>query len=434
MRSDEASGAVDPVVAEVAATLARLGALAVEPAPGTDADRIDRIAAFEQLRGALAAAQQAEMVAFARSQVEQHIADDRFDPAAVGRGIGDQIGLACRVSPFHGSRRLGIARALHFDLPGVRDLLAAGRISEEIAATVVSETRHLDAERRRLVDEQICAAEIDRLSPGRAAAVVGRLAYEADRAAYVARGRTARKDRRVGLRPAPDTMSVLSGFLPVEQGVACLAALRKHTDAVVAAGDTRTRGQIMADTLVERVTGQARAADVNVEVGIVLPIDALIDPEAGGAADVTGHGLLPAEIVHEILADTAGHRWWRRLFAAPAGGLVGADPRRRCFDGVLGHLVRVRDGGRCRDPFCDAPIRHLDHIRPHHAGGPTSLVNGRGVCARGNYVREMPGWRVELVHDGLGRHPHTVCTTTPTGHTYVSRAGPVARGLPDTPG
>jgi hypothetical protein len=451
MRSDEAGGAVDPVVAEVAAMLARLGALAVEPAPGTDADRIDRIAAFEQLRGALAAAQQAEMVAFARSQVEQHIADDRFDPAAVGRGIGDQVGLACRVSPFHGSRRLGIARALHFDLRGVRDLLAAGRISEEIAATVVSETRHLDAERRRLVDEQICAAEIDRLSPGRAAAVVGRLAYEADRAAYVARGRTARKDRRVGLRPAPDTMSVLSGFLPVEQGVACLAALRKHTDAVVAAGDTRTRGQIMADTLVERVTGQARAADVNVEVGIVIPVEALVDPHSdlapdpgrdrrrcrpgrGAAAEIAGYGPIPAAIACDILAGTEGRRWWRRLFTTPIGGLVGADPRRRCFDGVLGHLIRVRDGGRCRDPFCDAPIRHLDHIRPHRAGGPTSLVNGRGVCARGNYVRELPGWRVELVHDGRGRHPHTVCTTTPTGHTYVSRAGPVARGLPDTRG
>ena len=435
MRSDGAGGAVDPVVAEVAAMLARLGALAVEPAPGTDADRIDRIAAFEQLRGALAAAQQAEMVAFARSQVEQHIADDRFDPAAVGRGIGDQIGLACRVSPFHGSRRLGIARALHFDLPGVRDLLAAGRISEEIAATVVSETRHLDAERRRLVDEQICAAGIDRLSPRRAAAVVGRLAYEADRAAYVARGRTARKDRRVGLRPAPDTMSVLSGFLPVEQGVACLAALRKHTDAVVAAGDTRTRGQIMADTLVERVTGQARAADVNVEVGIVLPRRRAARPRPrAGAARRRRHGPLPAAIVRDILADTGGRRWWRRLFTTPTGGLVGADPRRRCFDGMLGHLIRVRDGGRCRDPFCDAPIRHLDHIHPHRAGGPTSLANGRGVCARGNYVREMPGWRVELVHDGLGRHPHTVRTTTPTGHTYVSRAGPVARGLPDTRG
>jgi hypothetical protein len=36
---------------------------------------------------------------------------------------------------------------------------------------------------------------------------------------------------------------------------------------------------------------------------------------------------------------------------------------------------------------------------------------------RGNYVRKMPGWRVEVVHDGHGRHPHTVRTTTPTGDT-----------------
>ena len=43
---------------------------------------------------------------------------------------------------------------------------------------------------------------------------------------------------------------------------------------------------------------------------------------------------------------------------------------------------------------------------------------------RGNYVREMPGWKVETVHDGLGDQPHTVRTTTPTGHTYTSRAGP----------
>jgi hypothetical protein len=26
--------------------------------------------------------------------------------------------------------------------------------------------------------------------------------------------------------------------------------------------------------------------------------------------------------------------------------------------------------------------------------------------------------------DGLGDQPHTVRTTTPTGHTYTSRAGP----------
>jgi hypothetical protein len=94
------------------------------------------------------------------------------------------------------------------------------------------------------------------------------------------------------------------------------------------------------------------------------------------------------------------------------------------FDGFLAHLIDLRDGGRCRDPFCDAPIRHHDHIRQSRAGGPTSFTNGRGVCARGNFVREMPGWQVQTIHDGLGDQPHTVQTTTPTGHTYTSRAGP----------
>lgn len=175
--------------------------------------------------------------------------------------------------------------------------------------------------------------------------------------------------------------------------------------------------------MVERLTGQARATDVHVEVGIVIPVDALLDPDAGGSADITGHGPIPAAIAADVLAASEGRRWWRRLFTRPGNGfLIGGDPRRRCFDGLLAHLIRIRDGGRCRDPFCDAPIRDLDHIHPHHAGWPTTYVNGRGTCTRGNQVREMPGWRVELVHDGLGDGPHTVCTTTPTGHTYTSAA------------
>ena len=54
-------------------------------------------------------------------------------------------------------------------------------------------------------------------------------------------------------------MTRLSGLLPLVQGVATYAALNKDADTKIAAGDPRTRGQIMADTLVERVTGQATA-------------------------------------------------------------------------------------------------------------------------------------------------------------------------------
>ena len=99
-------------------------------------------------------------------------------------------------------------------------------------------------------------------------------------------------------------MSVLSGFLPVEQGVACWAALRAHTDTVKNTGDTRTRDQIMADTLVERLTGQARAGDVQAEIAIVIPVDALTDPTSTGprpdAAVVPGPADAPAPVA-EVL-------------------------------------------------------------------------------------------------------------------------------------
>ncbi|WP_298798613.1 DUF222 domain-containing protein [Pseudonocardia sp. 73-21] len=419
---------VDDRTAALLCTLAQMTAHATDPGPATSAARIDRIAVLEQLRAALAAAQHAEMVAFGRQQVEEQIAlveTGRLDPVALGRGIADQIALACKVSPFRGSRRLGIARALDSDLPCAGALLAAGQMSEQIAEIVVSQTSHLDPEKRQRVDKQLAAGGLENLSLRRAENLIKQCAYDADRAGYVARGRTARRDRRVGLRPAPDTMSVLSGFLPVEQGVACLAALRAHADAVLAAGDERTRDQVMADTLIERVTGQATAADVNVEIGIVMPLESLLDPDDGGSAEIVGHGPIPAGIARDLLASTEGKLWWRRLFTAPAGGpLVGCDPRRRRFDGVLAHLITIRDGGRCRDPFCDAPIRHLDHIDRRRAGGPTGFANGRGTCARGNYVREVPGWHVEVIDDGLGQLPHTVRTTTPTGHSYLSEAAP----------
>ena len=97
-------------------------------------------------------------------------------------------------------------------------------------------------------------------------------------------------------------MSVLSGYLPAEQGVACLKSLRQQTDAVKAAGDPRCRDQIMADTLVERLTGQADAADVNAELQIVMPMEALLDANNHTAAELNGYGPLPTDLAREVLA------------------------------------------------------------------------------------------------------------------------------------
>jgi hypothetical protein len=84
-------------------------------------------------------------------------------------------------------------------------------------------------------------------------------------------------------------------------------------------------------------------------------------------------------------------------------------------------MLVLRDQA-CRTPYCDAPIRHADHIRPHRVGGPTSLANAAGLCERCNHAKEAPGWatRVETSADWSSAHRSVVMT--PTGHPYPSEA------------
>lgn len=420
------TAALARILVELAETTAHALGGAVDDA--TEADLVDQVGLLERLRGAVAATQAAVMVRLSQARVERETAEHRR-PERVGRGLVEEIGLACRVSPTVAARRLGAAHAWCSDLPRTSGALAAGRLHERVADAVVAETRHLPSVTRREVDQRL-HEEVDLTAMGvrQALASTGRQAYRADPRAYVERGRRERGDRYVALRPAPDTMSVLTGYLPVEQGVACLAALTKHTDGAVASGDERTRGQIMADTLVERLTGQAHAPAVAVEIQVVVPGDALgaddAAPDAHSplarSATITGAGSLPLALARELVDASSGTTHLRLLRASRSGHLVDLGPRRR-FTGALADLVLARDQ-TCREPFCDAPIRHLDHVQRHVDGGGTTLTNGRGLCARHNLAREQPGWHADVVHDGFGEQPHTVRTTTPTGHTYSSRA------------
>jgi hypothetical protein len=57
----------------------------------------------------------------------------------------------------------------------------------------------------------------------------------------------------------------------------------------------------MADTLVERLTGQPSAGDVNVELQIMMPLEALLDPHSVKPATIPGYGPLPADLARDIM-------------------------------------------------------------------------------------------------------------------------------------
>ncbi|MDV8149327.1 HNH endonuclease [Arthrobacter sp. B10-11] len=400
-----------------------------EGAPELDAARlIDEIRTLEDRKSALAARQARLSVAFDQLQRRQQ-ADAGIPADQLGAGVGAQIALARRESPAKGSRLLGLAKALVPEMPRTLAALEAGQLNEWRATLLVRETACLSAEDRCSVDEELAAdsGTFDGAGDRGIVAAVRSAAYRRGPRSVTQRGAHAATGRHVSLRPAPDTMCYLTALLPVAQGVAVHTALTRQADSLRLDGDQRSRGQIMADGLVERITGTPGGI-TGIEIQLVMTDRTLFQGD-GEPARLPGYGVVPGGWARSIVRggasdaarDQAFKIWIRRLYTIPASGeLVAMDSRARLFPAGLRRFIEARDD-TCRTPYCDAPIRHLDHIVPWNGGGATTRANGAGLCEACNHTKETPGW------DSRARPGprHTIEITIPTGHTYFSTAPPL---------
>jgi hypothetical protein len=232
-------------------------------------------------------------------------------------------------------------------------------------------------------------------------------------------------------------MVYLTALVPMAQGVQAYAQLKKHAQAAKATGDERGTGQIMADTLIERVTSrQPGAADaVPVTINLLVSDQSLLaDGDQSGVVVEgmpAGAGVVPAPVVRHLAAQgiDAGAAWLRAIYVDPNGRLLATTSKARFHPPGLADLLRAREQGICATSWCDAQVRHIDHITPHAEGGATSLDNGQGLCARCNHAKQAPGWRQKAT-DLNGRHG--VETTTPTGHKSVFVAPEPPQPIHDT--
>jgi hypothetical protein len=433
---------------------------------------IDRIRDLEHAKSAIAAEQARLAVAVDLLQRREQAAAG-MAAGKLGAGAGAQIALARRESPARGGRLLGLAKALVTEMPHTLAALESGELNEWRATLIVRETACLTAADRAAVDEHLAADTRILAGKGDRAIVAAAraAAYRLDPRSVTQRAAHAATERHVSLRPAPDTMACLTAVLPVAQGVAVHTALTRHADSLRAAGDARGRGQVMADTLVERTTGTPGGIS-GVEIQVIMTDRTLFQADAEPAV-LPGYGIVPADWARTLITRQAAKRsahpghpadrppdpggspdpcggaagevaagpggqdpafalWLRRLYTRPGSGeLIGMDSRARIFPAGLRRFIEARDH-TCRTPYCDAPILHLDHIVPHHAGGTTTAANGAGLCEACNQTKETPGWAARTVPTTSG-YRHTIELTTPTGHTYCSTA-PALPGteLPDT--
>jgi hypothetical protein len=343
--------------------------------------------------------------------------------------------------------------------------LTAGETTEWRATLVARETACLSREDRRAVDAALAGRPggIGALGDAQVAGEARRVGYRLDPGAVTRRSVRAVGQRCVTLRPAPDAMTWLTALLPVAAGVAAHASLGRAADTARAHGDPRGRGQLMADLLTDRLvnpdsstvggpaadrydparwdspppdpvpepggeSGLGAPVGARVEVQLVMTDRALLG-EDDTAAEVVGHGPVPASVARRMVRDApeGAQVWVRRLYADAAGGrLVAMESRARLFPTLLRRFLVLRDEV-CRTPWCGAPVRHTDHVRAHAEGGATSAANGQGLCVRCNQVKESAGWTARP------RPDRTVVTTTPTGHRWLSRPPDRWRppGLPD---
>ncbi len=464
------------------------------PSPADGYARIENIVALERQIARLQA-EQAEQIAAHAAEAGRATGGER--------GVAAEVALARGVSTATAEHQLAAAQALVDELPLLFELMHRGEISWAAGRAVVRETHGVGPEVRREIDRRLAAAversaaeltsgdrigPLDSLPPlsvdqppdgvpvtylrtltevvrgqvrtvvlpdvrpraatvSRLAAAARRLVLLLDRQAAERRAARARADRHVALAPTNDSRdgtASLVALLPVELAAACWHALDHHARARRADGDERSIGQLMADTLVERVTGVAAPVGPlppAAQIGLLLKATTLV-----GKDDDPGHlrgvGPIPAGVarglcsavgstLRRVIVDDDGHvltidrssrpasdrtpfdRWLHQ----PADPSVpAAETRDRFFTGPVRALVGWRDGS-CRMPVCDSRATDVDHIRPHAAGGRTGAHNGQALSVRCHHLRDLPGWRVE--GDGF-----RVVWSTPTGHQYESRPPP----------
>ncbi|MET3812011.1 hypothetical protein ABIB14_003141 [Arthrobacter sp. UYEF3] len=333
--------------------------LAIARPPADSAGLIDGLRELEDLKSAAAALQARYAVAFDLRQRSEH-ADAGIPAEQQGAGVAAQLALARRESPARGGRLLGLAKALVTEMPHTLAALETGQLNEWRATLLVRETACLTPADRSAVDEELAAdaGTYDGAGDRAIVAAARAAAYRRDPRSVTERAAHADTERHVSLRPAPDTMCYLTALLPVAAGVAMHAALTRHADALRSAGDPRTRGQLMADTLVERTTGTSGGIS-GIEIQLVMTDRTLFQADSEPAR-LPGYGVVPAGWARALLQESGSGQnparapgaagandqaafttWLRRLYTAPGTGeLVAMDSRARIFPAGLRRFIR----------------------------------------------------------------------------------------------
>lgn len=421
----------------VAVHLARSGtdgilslAAAVNEAPVLTSthDAAAAVGALETLKCAATAKQADHSVAYQDSLVaDRKRAGVREKNPAWGSS-GD-IALAMHLSPKSGTKRTNDFRLLAEDLPHCHRGLRHGIITWDQAHVVISGTRNLTIETRRMIDGLLWEDAHTCFEVGTAGlrelVNYWALILEPETSEQTEEDAT-KKRYASGYQMDEHTVRIMCEF-PLDQGIPILQVLNREMERPRKPGDDRTNLQVAADFVFEAITETKATGSRPVALLLMMDPESLVG-DTDAPALIPGHGYISAAKARSLVAgdpEQPLRTWYRRLFVTPdTGKLVSMDSAARSFAGNLKRFITIRDQ-RCRTPHCNGRIQELDHIVQVRRNGKTTETNASGRCRTCNQTKEAPGWREEPLS---GRVRHSFKIITPSGHSYTSMAPPPRPG------
>ncbi|ANN16573.1 hypothetical protein SD37_13515 [Amycolatopsis orientalis] len=336
----------------------------------------------------------------------------------------EEVALAFSVTRNQAHLLVETSCALVARLPNTLAALEKGDIDLFKASKVSQLTREVSDEVAAQVDA-FMAKRLAERDPGAIRKSVEYAVQKFDPAGYEERAAKKRALRHISLEHEDETMSKLSGYLPVEVASSIYASLSRAARARRAEDKSRTLDQHRADVFAERLLaedghGKPRA-HIHVYVDLLTLTGAREDP-----ASLAGYGPVPDWLVREIASDPEST--WSRLITDPATGQLleaGADQYRS--PASLARLIKARDRV-CTHPGCHRPAEfsEIDHITTWARNGKTDQHNCHASCKIHNLLKEEPGWSAVPNGDG------GMTITTPTGRTYTATPEPLHDPRPES--
>ena len=340
--------------------------------------------------------------------------------------LAAEVAAALRISQALAASRLRYARAMRARLPKVGEVFAAGDIDLRMFATIVYRTDLItDPDVLSAVDAQLAVAvpRWPSMTRARMAGQIDKVVAAADADAV------RRRNERLPQREVWFT-DLAGGVTEIHASLFSpdAHALDKRLTALsstVCEHDPRNRDQRRADGLGALAAGAdrlgcrcgrrdcaaaARPAASPVLIHVIAERATLTGSSVAPASEVGVDGLIPAEVLTELVASA-------KLIPLVHPGDA-APESRYAPSQALATFVRCRDL-TCRWPGCDKPAHlcDLDHTIPYADGGLTHASNLKCYCRTHHLVKTFWGWRDQQLPDG------TMIFTSPAGHTYVTTPG-----------